>query len=94
MKEIITDIALIYFAVISLVTCIVTIVDKVRARRSKWRVPEATLITLAVFGGSVAEFLTMLVIRHKTRHMKFMLGLPLIFTAQAILVLFVLTKVF
>ena len=93
MKEEILKIALIYLAVISLVTCFVTVADKYRARKSKWRVRESTLFTLAVCGGSAAEFVTMLLIRHKTRHMKFMIGLPLIFTAQAILVFFLLTKV-
>lgn len=93
MKEIFLKIALIYLVIISVVTCVVTVTDKLRARKSKWRVQESTLFTLAVCGGSAAEFVTMLLIRHKTRHMKFMIGLPLIFTAQAIIVFFLLTRV-
>ena len=77
-------IALGYLAVISLVTVIVTVYDKIAAKkRPKHRVRENTLLLLAVLGGGVAELVTMLLIRHKTRHKKFMIGLPVIIAAQA-----------
>lgn len=72
----------IYLAVISFIAVIVTVSDKSKARRSKWRVPEATLLGISALGGSVAMFITMLLIRHKTRHAKFMLGIPLIIALQ------------
>lgn len=60
-----------------------TLWDKNRARRREWRVPESTLWLISLLGGSVAMYATMQVIRHKTRHPSFMLGLPLLILAQA-----------
>ena len=74
----------IYIALVSIASMIVTIVDKVRAVRRQWRVPESTLLILSALGGSVSMYLTMLVIRHKTRHIKFMLGIPIIILFQGI----------
>lgn len=75
----------VYIFIISLVTIILTVYDKIAARKRHFRISEATLILCGVFGGAVAELVTMLIIRHKTRHVKFMLGLPLIILAQAVL---------
>lgn len=60
--------------------------DKHRAKRHLWRVPERTLLLLAALGGSPAMLLTMLLIRHKTRHPKFMAGIPVIMVLQGMLV--------
>lgn len=80
---------LFYMAAISLTASIVTIADKQRSRRSgARRVPENTLILLAALGGSAAMLITMLMIRHKTRHIKFMLGLPIILLFQAVAILY------
>ena len=68
---------LIYFAVISLVAVIMTLADKSRAKRDAWRIPEATLMTVGLFGGALAMYVAMKTIRHKTKHKKFMIGLPL-----------------
>ncbi len=68
---------LIYFAVISLVAVIMTLADKSRAKRDAWRIPEATLMTVGLFGGALAMYVAMKTIRHKTKHRKFMIGLPL-----------------
>ena len=68
---------LIYFAVISLVAVIMTLADKFKAKRDAWRIPEATLMTVGLFGGALAMYITMKTIRHKTKHKKFMIGLPL-----------------
>ena len=77
-------IALCYAAVISLVTVIVTVYDKIAAKkRPRHRVPENTLLLLAVLGGGPAEYLTMQLIRHKTKHQKFMIGLPVIILLEA-----------
>lgn len=69
---------LIYFAAISIFAVIITVYDKVRAVRHKWRVKESTLLIVAFLGGGAAMLLTMLIIRHKTRHKKFMIGIPVI----------------
>lgn len=73
---------LIYFAVISLVTAIVTAIDKYKAKKGAFRISEATLFILALLGGSLGEYLTMKAIRHKTLHKRFMIGLPIIMLLQ------------
>lgn len=75
-------IALIYFAIISLVTAVVTAADKYKAKKGSFRISEATLFILAILGGALSEYLTMRLIRHKTLHKRFMLGLPLIIILQ------------
>lgn len=74
----------IYIAVVSAVAVIFTAYDKIAAKRlPRSRVPEATLLLLSAIGGSVAMYLTMLLIRHKTQHKKFMLGIPAIMIVQS-----------
>ena len=82
----------IYVAVISLISIIITIYDKKIAGTGKRRVPEATLLMWSALGGSVAMYITMHIIRHKTQHKKFMIGIPLIIILQAAAIYFVLTK--
>lgn len=78
----------VYLLEINLVALILCTVDKVRAAAGKWRVPEDTLLLTAALGGSPALLLSMLLLRHKTRHKKFILGVPAILLAQAALVYF------
>lgn len=66
-----------YLIFIAVVSVSVTIYDKIAAKKSKQRVPENTLMILGLMGGAAPMLITMLIIRHKTRHLKFMLGLPL-----------------
>lgn len=80
----IAALAAVYIALISILSMIVTISDKLSAVRGKRRVPEKTLLLLSALGGSLAMYLTMRVIRHKTRHIKFMLGIPIIMLFQGI----------
>ncbi len=76
-----------YFLGISMVSVVVTCYDKwAAAKRPKHRTPEKTLLLLSALGGSVAMYLTMLAIRHKTKHMKFMLGIPGILIIQILLI--------
>ena len=78
----ILTILLIYLAVISLISVILTVSDKRRAIRRRYRISEFTLLLFSALGGSVAMLLTMLMIRHKTNHLKFMLGIPVIIILQ------------
>ena len=78
----------------AIVAFLVTLWDKNRARRREWRVQESTLWLIALLGGSAVMFLTMLVIRHKTRHTPFMVGLPLLALVQAGLVYLLLQSQF
>ena len=83
--------AIIYLAVISVISIIVCIYDKIAAKHNpKHRTREATLLLLSALGGSVAMFITMQIIRHKNKHVKFMLGIPLIIIVQVALVAAVL----
>ena len=77
-----------YIVIISLISVIVCIYDKGISKKNKveLRVPEKTLMLLSAIGGSVAMYLTMLLIRHKTKHVKFMLGIPLIIALHAAIV--------
>ena len=77
-----------YIVIISLISVIVCIYDKGISKKNKveLRVPEKTLMLLSAIGGSVAMYLTMLLIRHKTKHVKFMLGIPVIIALHAAIV--------
>ena len=75
-------ILILFLIAINLVTFVVYGVDKWKAKRSKWRVPEATLLGLAVIGGSIGAWLGMKAWRHKTQHKKFKYGILLILAAQ------------
>lgn len=74
-----------YLAIISVISIIVCIWDKKISKKNKveLRIPEAVLLLLSALGGSVAMFITMLLMRHKTKHVKFMLGIPVIMILQA-----------
>lgn len=76
-------ILLVYLAVINILAFAVYGIDKNKAEKHKWRIPEAVLITLAVLGGTVGAFAGMLVFHHKTNKPKFVIGLPVILLAQA-----------
>lgn len=83
---------LIYLAIISIIAAIMTVSDKSRAKKHKRRIAEKTLFGTAVLGGSAAMYLTMLAVRHKTKHKRFMIGLPLIMIVQTIVIAFVIVR--
>ena len=78
---------LIYLAAINLIGFSAMGIDKKRARRGAWRIPEATLFTLALIGGSIGSILGMQIFRHKTKHWYFVWGMPLILIAQIALII-------
>lgn len=74
-----------YLAAVTLITVILTVYDKIAAKKDpKHRVPEKTLILFGILGGALGEYIVMQLIRHKTKHKKFMIGLPVILAVQAI----------
>lgn len=85
-------IALTYLAVINIFALIMTYADKRKAVNNKWRISEKALLLTAFLGGSLFEYLTMILIHHKTRHPKFMIGLPLIMFLQIVLIVFLSYK--
>ena len=76
----------IYLVVINIVAVYITIADKQKAKKGKWRIKESTLLLVSALGGSVAMYITMKKIRHKTQHNKFMIGIPAIMVCQALLI--------
>ena len=72
----------IYLVLVNALGFLFMLTDKVKARRGLWRIPEATLLGIAAAGGSIGAILGMHLFRHKTRHLKFTLGLPLILAAH------------
>ena len=76
---------LIYLLIINAVAFLLMLVDKLKAKKHLWRIPEATLIASALLGGSVGALLGMYIVRHKTKHKKFTIGIPLILAAQVAL---------
>lgn len=81
-----------YLLTMNALGLLVMLADKRRAQKNRWRIPEATLMTIAALGGSLGSLLGMQLFRHKTRHRKFTLGIPAILLAQIALALFLLTR--
>ena len=81
----VTQCLLWYLAAVNVVTFTEYGIDKRKARRGAWRVPEKTLILLPLLGGSVGALLGMKVFRHKTKHWYFVWGIPIILLAQTAL---------
>ena len=82
-----------YLLAVNVLTFIVYGVDKWKARRGHWRVPEASLLGLAALGGSVGAWLAMQLLRHKTQKKKFRYGVPALFVLQVAAVLFYLNMI-
>lgn len=83
---------LVWLAAINLVTFAVYGIDKAKAKRGAWRVPEKTLFLLPLLGGSLGALLGMRVFHHKTKHWYFMWGIPLILLAQIALAVWLYVK--
>lgn len=82
----------IYLLIINAIAFCLMLIDKYKARKNLWRIPEATLISTALLGGSIGALIGMYTVRHKTRHIKFTVGIPLILLAQIALAQFLLLK--
>ena len=84
---------LLYLLLINAAAFVLMLADKIKARKNRWRIPERTLIGSALLGGSIGALLGMYTFRHKTRHLKFTLGVPAILLAQIALAVFLITKI-
>jgi uncharacterized membrane protein YsdA (DUF1294 family) len=80
------ELLLYYFVCVNVLTFFVYGIDKWQARQGKWRISEATLLLLAVIGGSIGAWLGMRVWRHKTMHKKFKYGIPAILMIHIIII--------
>ncbi|MGL4741585.1 MAG: DUF1294 domain-containing protein [Sarcina sp.] len=74
-----------YLLIINLVSFILMYVDKVKAIKHQWRIKESTLLGFAICGGCIGSFLGMQIFRHKTKHPKFYIGIPVIMIIEIIL---------
>ena len=84
-----TDAVLLYLAALNAVTFLIYAIDKLKAKKGKWRITEHSLLLLAFAGGSVGALLAVWVFRHKTMHNAFRYGVPAILIVQIALVCFV-----
>ena len=71
-----------YVVIINIVAFALMGIDKYKAKKKAWRIPEATLFLFAIFGGSIGSTLGMFLFRHKTRHWYFLYGMPFILVVQ------------
>lgn len=77
-------ILLVYLLIINAAGFILMLTDKIKAKKKLWRIPEATLFLVAVLGGSIGSIAGMYTFRHKTKHIQFTLGMPLILAVQIV----------
>lgn len=75
-------ILLTYLLIVNAAGFILMLVDKAKAKRNLWRIPEATLMGMAAIGGSIGSLVGMYTFRHKTKHPKFTIGIPAILVLQ------------
>ena len=83
-------ILLVYLLIVNALGFILMLVDKINAKKNLWRIPEATLFLVAAIGGSIGSILGMYTFRHKTKHVSFLLGMPLILAVQIVIVILIM----
>uniref|UniRef100_UPI0040569712 DUF1294 domain-containing protein n=1 Tax=Agathobacter sp. TaxID=2021311 RepID=UPI0040569712 len=83
-------IVIVYVILINLAGFLTMSLDKERAKRKAWRIPEKTLFMIALLGGSIGAWAGMYAFRHKTRHWYFKFGMPMILLVQAVCAYYVL----
>ena len=71
-----------YLLIVNAIAFLLMLIDKQKAKKKKWRIPEATLMSFAAIGGSIGALMGMYTFRHKTLHKKFTLGIPAILLLQ------------
>ncbi len=77
----------VYFVTLNLIGFALMGIDKYKAKKRAFRIPEATLFIIAVIGGSISSIIGMYAFRHKTRHWYFVYGMPFILVIQIILII-------
>lgn len=79
-----------YITIINMIGMIVMGLDKAKAKAGAWRIPEKTLLGIAVIGGSIGVWIGMNIFRHKTKHAQFKYGVPVIFFLQIAAIVFLI----
>ena len=80
----------VYLLIVNALGFVLMLADKRKARKKKWRIPESTLMLVALIGGSIGCLSGMYLFRHKTRHPKFTVGVPLILALQVVFTVWIL----
>lgn len=78
-----------YLVIINAAGFLIMLIDKRKAQKNLWRISERSLMSIAVFGGSVGVLLGMYAFRHKTKHLKFTIGVPVILSVQILIAVFI-----
>lgn len=86
-----TEVILIYLLIVNAIGFLLMTVDKYKAKKNLWRIPESTLMTIALIGGSIGSLVGMYTVRHKTKHLKFTVGIPVILVLQIAAFIWILT---
>ncbi len=84
--------AIVYLIVMNIAGFASMGIDKAKAKKHAWRIPEATLFLIAALGGSIGSIAGMQLFRHKTKHWYFVVGMPAIFFVQLALAVVLITK--
>ena len=79
-----------YLLIINALGFLLMLVDKFKARNGLWRIPEATLMGVAALGGSIGSLAGMYLVRHKTQHPKFTVGIPALLIVQLVIAFWIL----
>ena len=83
---------LIYLLIINALAFVLMCIDKQKAKKHAWRIPEAVLLSIAVLGGSIGTMAGMEIFRHKTKHRRFSIGVPIIIVVQLALAVFLFLR--
>ena len=81
-----------YLFIVNAVAFLLMLIDKIKARKNRWRIKESTLMLWAAIGGSIGALAGMYTFRHKTLHRKFTIGIPAILVLQIAAVIYILYK--
>ncbi len=83
---------IIYFVIINIVGFLAMFIDKQKAKKGEWRIPEKTLFIITLLGGGIGTFTGMYLFRHKTKKLKFTIGFPVIIITEVALIIYWATR--
>lgn len=83
-----------YLAIINALSFLLMLIDKQKAKKNRWRIPENTLLGICLIGGSLGGMIAMNIFRHKTKHLRFSIGIPLMLILHIVVLYFINSKLF
>ena len=83
-----------YLAIINALSFLLMLIDKQKAKKNRWRIPENTLLGICLIGGSLGGMIAMNIFRHKTKHLRFSVGIPLMLILHIVALYFIDSKLF